>query len=63
MYAMYIGVNSYYNDGEVSDSERNGILLLLAYSGSVGFLTRAIACAEINYGFEPLNGNWNYNIH
>lgn len=63
LYAMYLGINAYYVDSEVTDTERNKILLLLAYSGALGFLTRAVSCAEINYGFEPLEGKWMYRVN
>jgi hypothetical protein len=60
MYAMYLLFYGYGH--EMSQGEHRWALTVLALAGAVGFMTRALAYAEVNYDFSPLEGKWEYSV-
>lgn len=59
-YSIYLLFYQYENP--VDERENRWALTVLALAGAMGFLTRALAYAEVNYDFSPLEGKWNYEI-
>ena len=60
IYVIYLLFYQYGKD--VSEREYRWALTILALAGATGFMTRALAYAEVNYDFSPLEGKWEYSV-